>query len=161
MKCSRLTSSAACWLTSVASIWISKRTKTRKSSSEKSKETVCTVFLSPAFWCRKISSLFSLSLCATRCGALHAGDHLLSIDGTSTEHCTVLEATQLLASTTELVKLEMLPSHQTRLTGKQHDTGVCTSCVSLCTYQKSTKSTNQYVIFVKKHFLSFVILTNE
>uniref|UniRef100_A0A8D3DWN1 Glutamate receptor interacting protein 2 n=1 Tax=Scophthalmus maximus TaxID=52904 RepID=A0A8D3DWN1_SCOMX len=53
-----------------------------------------------------------------RCGALHAGDHLLSIDGTSTEHCTVLEATQLLASTTELVKLEMLPSHQTRLTGK-------------------------------------------
>ncbi|XP_061788407.1 glutamate receptor-interacting protein 2 isoform X3 [Nerophis lumbriciformis] len=57
-----------------------------------------------------------------RCGALHAGDHLLSIDGTSTEHCTVLEATQLLASTTELVKLEILPSHQTRLTGKQHDT---------------------------------------
>uniref|UniRef100_A0A668VLU8 PDZ domain-containing protein n=1 Tax=Oreochromis aureus TaxID=47969 RepID=A0A668VLU8_OREAU len=37
-----------------------------------------------------------------RCGALHAGDHLLSIDGTSTEHCTVLEATQLIASTTEL-----------------------------------------------------------
>uniref|UniRef100_A0A3B4ZWT6 Glutamate receptor-interacting protein 2-like n=1 Tax=Stegastes partitus TaxID=144197 RepID=A0A3B4ZWT6_9TELE len=60
-----------------------------------------------------------------RCGALHAGDHLLSIDGTSTEHCTVLEATQLLASTTELVKLEILPSHQTRLTGKQHDTGGC------------------------------------
>ncbi|XP_028303135.1 glutamate receptor-interacting protein 2 [Gouania willdenowi] len=57
-----------------------------------------------------------------RCGALHAGDHLLSIDGTSTEHCTVLEATQLIASTTELVKLEILPSHQTRLTGKQHDT---------------------------------------
>uniref|UniRef100_A0A8C6MLN4 Glutamate receptor interacting protein 2 n=1 Tax=Nothobranchius furzeri TaxID=105023 RepID=A0A8C6MLN4_NOTFU len=57
-----------------------------------------------------------------RCGALHPGDHLLSIDGTSTEHCTVLEATQLLASTTELVKLEMLPSHQTRLAGKQHDT---------------------------------------
>ncbi|XP_053724688.1 glutamate receptor-interacting protein 2 isoform X3 [Synchiropus splendidus] len=57
-----------------------------------------------------------------RCGALHAGDHLLTIDGTSTEHCTVLEATQLLASTTELVKLEILPSHQTRLTGKQHDT---------------------------------------
>ncbi|MED6232772.1 Glutamate receptor-interacting protein 2 [Ataeniobius toweri] len=57
-----------------------------------------------------------------RCGALHPGDHLLSIDGTSTEHCTVLEATQLLASTTELVKLEILPSHQTRLAGKQHDT---------------------------------------
>ncbi|KAJ3602544.1 hypothetical protein NHX12_030296, partial [Muraenolepis orangiensis] len=46
-----------------------------------------------------------------RCGALHVGDHLLSIDGTSTEHCTVLEATQLLASTSELVKLEILPAH--------------------------------------------------
>ncbi|KAK7916299.1 hypothetical protein WMY93_012060 [Mugilogobius chulae] len=57
-----------------------------------------------------------------RCGALHPGDHLLSIDGTSTEHCSVLEATQLLASTTELVKLEVLPSHQTRLSNKQHDT---------------------------------------
>uniref|UniRef100_A0A673A1H8 Glutamate receptor interacting protein 2b n=1 Tax=Sphaeramia orbicularis TaxID=375764 RepID=A0A673A1H8_9TELE len=65
-----------------------------------------------------------------RCGALHAGDHLLSIDGTSTEHCTVLEATQLIASTTELVKLEILPSHQTRLTGKQHDTGGERSLVS-------------------------------
>uniref|UniRef100_A0A8C2WLK1 Glutamate receptor interacting protein 2 n=1 Tax=Cyclopterus lumpus TaxID=8103 RepID=A0A8C2WLK1_CYCLU len=62
-----------------------------------------------------------------RCGALHAGDHLLSIDGTSTEHCTVLEATQLLASTTELVKLEMLPSHRTRLAGKLHDTGGCSA----------------------------------
>ncbi|KAF6731761.1 Glutamate receptor-interacting protein 2 [Oryzias melastigma] len=62
------------------------------------------------------------SVVDSRCGALHPGDHLLSIDGTSTEHCTVLEATQLLASTTELVKLEILPSHQTRLTGKQHDT---------------------------------------
>uniref|UniRef100_A0A673A098 Glutamate receptor interacting protein 2b n=1 Tax=Sphaeramia orbicularis TaxID=375764 RepID=A0A673A098_9TELE len=65
-----------------------------------------------------------------RCGALHAGDHLLSIDGTSTEHCTVLEATQLIASTTELVKLEILPSHQTRLTGKQHDTALVSASFS-------------------------------
>uniref|UniRef100_A0AAQ5Z775 PDZ domain-containing protein n=1 Tax=Amphiprion ocellaris TaxID=80972 RepID=A0AAQ5Z775_AMPOC len=65
-----------------------------------------------------------------RCGALHGGDHLLSIDGTSTEHCTVLEATQLLASTTELVKLEILPSHQTRLTGKQHDTALVSASFS-------------------------------
>ncbi|XP_077384652.1 glutamate receptor-interacting protein 2 isoform X5 [Festucalex cinctus] len=58
-----------------------------------------------------------------RCGALHAGDRLLSIDGTSTEHCSVLEATQLLASTSELVRLEMIPAHQTRMAGnKQHDT---------------------------------------
>uniref|UniRef100_A0A8C2YY73 Glutamate receptor interacting protein 2 n=1 Tax=Cyclopterus lumpus TaxID=8103 RepID=A0A8C2YY73_CYCLU len=65
-----------------------------------------------------------------RCGALHAGDHLLSIDGTSTEHCTVLEATQLLASTTELVKLEMLPSHRTRLAGKLHDTALVSASFS-------------------------------
>uniref|UniRef100_A0A671M4L4 Glutamate receptor-interacting protein 2-like n=1 Tax=Sinocyclocheilus anshuiensis TaxID=1608454 RepID=A0A671M4L4_9TELE len=38
-----------------------------------------------------------------RSGALHVGDHILSIDGTSTEHCSVLEATQLLASTTALI----------------------------------------------------------
>ncbi|CAL8354271.1 unnamed protein product, partial [Gadus morhua 'NCC'] len=57
-----------------------------------------------------------------RCGALHVGDHLLSIDGTSTEHCSVLEATQLLASTSELVKLEVLPAHHSRLAGKHNDT---------------------------------------
>lgn len=79
--------------------------------------------------CPKTLNYLRLSgLLFFRCGALHAGDHLLSIDGTSTEHCTVLEATQLLASTTELVKLEILPSHQTRLTGKQHDTGGCITC---------------------------------
>uniref|UniRef100_A0A8C1HJE6 Glutamate receptor interacting protein 2b n=1 Tax=Cyprinus carpio carpio TaxID=630221 RepID=A0A8C1HJE6_CYPCA len=57
-----------------------------------------------------------------RSGALHVGDHILSIDGTSTEHCSVLEATQLLASTTEQTKLEILPAHQTRLPGKPQDT---------------------------------------
>ncbi|XP_016333397.1 glutamate receptor-interacting protein 2-like, partial [Sinocyclocheilus anshuiensis] len=41
-----------------------------------------------------------------RSGALHVGDHILSIDGTSTEHCSVLEATQLLASTTALMKVQ-------------------------------------------------------
>uniref|UniRef100_A0A4W3KA67 Glutamate receptor interacting protein 2 n=1 Tax=Callorhinchus milii TaxID=7868 RepID=A0A4W3KA67_CALMI len=53
-----------------------------------------------------------------RCGALHVGDHILSIDGTSTEHCSLLEATQLLASTTDNVKLEILPVHQSRLSLK-------------------------------------------
>nr|XP_020836790.1 LOW QUALITY PROTEIN: glutamate receptor-interacting protein 2 [Phascolarctos cinereus] len=56
-----------------------------------------------------------------RCGALHIGDHILSIDGTSTEHCSVLEAMQLLASTTENVKLEILPAHQSRLPLKPPD----------------------------------------
>ncbi|XP_058534916.1 glutamate receptor-interacting protein 2 isoform X2 [Ochotona princeps] len=44
-----------------------------------------------------------------RSGALHAGDHILSIDGTSTEHCSLLEATKLLANVAEKVRLEILP----------------------------------------------------
>ncbi|XP_064161027.1 glutamate receptor-interacting protein 2-like isoform X1 [Anguilla rostrata] len=57
-----------------------------------------------------------------RCGALHVGDHILSIDGTSTEHCTLLEATQLLASTADQAKLEILPAHHSRLPSKPQDT---------------------------------------
>ncbi|XP_070594428.1 glutamate receptor-interacting protein 2 isoform X3 [Erythrolamprus reginae] len=57
-----------------------------------------------------------------RCGALHVGDHILSIDGTSTEHCSLLEATQLLAATSEMVKLEILPAHYSRLPLKPLDT---------------------------------------
>ncbi|XP_016300828.1 glutamate receptor-interacting protein 2, partial [Sinocyclocheilus anshuiensis] len=45
-----------------------------------------------------------------RSGALHVGDHILSIDGTSTEHCSVLEATQLLASTMTNVTLKVQKS---------------------------------------------------
>ncbi|XP_061107680.1 glutamate receptor-interacting protein 1-like isoform X2 [Conger conger] len=52
---------------------------------------------------------------ADRCGALHAGDHILSVDGTSMEFCSLAEATQLLASACEHVKMEILPHHQTRL----------------------------------------------
>ncbi|XP_056279545.1 glutamate receptor-interacting protein 2 isoform X2 [Pseudoliparis swirei] len=57
-----------------------------------------------------------------RCGALHAGDVLLSIDGTSTELCSQLEATQLLASTCDVVKLEILPANQSRLPVRPQDT---------------------------------------
>ncbi|XP_060931185.1 glutamate receptor-interacting protein 2-like [Limanda limanda] len=57
-----------------------------------------------------------------RCGALHAGDILLSIDGTSTEHCHLMEATQLLASTSDVVKLEILPASQSRLPVRPQDT---------------------------------------
>ncbi|ELK16666.1 Glutamate receptor-interacting protein 2 [Pteropus alecto] len=49
-----------------------------------------------------------------RSGALHTGDHILSIDGTSTEHCSLLEATKLLASVSEKVRLEILPASQSR-----------------------------------------------
>ncbi|XP_063072189.1 glutamate receptor-interacting protein 2 isoform X2 [Engraulis encrasicolus] len=57
-----------------------------------------------------------------RSGAMHVGDHILSIDGTSTEHCSVLEATQLLASTSDQAKLEILPAHHNRLPSKATDT---------------------------------------
>ncbi|CAG6021587.1 unnamed protein product [Menidia menidia] len=57
-----------------------------------------------------------------RCGALHIGDVLLSIDGTSTEHCSLMEATQLLASTSDVAKLEILPATQSRLPNRPQDT---------------------------------------
>ncbi|XP_056131298.1 glutamate receptor-interacting protein 2-like [Lampris incognitus] len=57
-----------------------------------------------------------------RCGALHIGDILLSIDGTSTEHCSLIEATQLLASTADTVKLEILPASQSRLPIRPQET---------------------------------------
>ncbi|XP_043984107.1 glutamate receptor-interacting protein 2-like isoform X2 [Gambusia affinis] len=59
---------------------------------------------------------------AERCGALHVGDILLSIDGTNTEHCSLMEATQLLASTSENLKLEILPASQSRLPIRPQDT---------------------------------------
>ncbi|TRY93792.1 hypothetical protein DNTS_012171 [Danionella cerebrum] len=56
-----------------------------------------------------------------RSGAFHVGDHILSIDGTSTEHCSLLEAMQLLATTTDQSKLEILPVQHTRLPGTLQD----------------------------------------
>ncbi|XP_027007629.2 glutamate receptor-interacting protein 2a isoform X2 [Tachysurus fulvidraco] len=47
---------------------------------------------------------------AERCGALHVGDILLAIDSMSTEHCSLMEAQQLLANSSEVTKLEILPS---------------------------------------------------
>lgn len=58
-----------------------------------------------------------------RSGALHAGDHILSIDGTSTEHCSLLEATKLLASVVERVRLEILPAPQSRRPLKPSEAG--------------------------------------
>ncbi|XP_061570305.1 glutamate receptor-interacting protein 1 [Cololabis saira] len=49
---------------------------------------------------------------ADRCGALHAGDHILSVDGKSMEFCSLAEATQLLSATCQTVRLEILPQHQ-------------------------------------------------
>ncbi|KAJ7329791.1 hypothetical protein JRQ81_015965, partial [Phrynocephalus forsythii] len=83
------------------------------------------VALSTSMCCSKqviiIDKIKSASI-ADRCGALHVGDHILSIDGTSMEFCTLAEATQFLANTADNVKLEILPHHQTRLAlkGPEH-----------------------------------------
>ncbi|KAM5170856.1 glutamate receptor-interacting protein 1 isoform 2-T2 [Mantella aurantiaca] len=82
------------------------------------------VALTTSMYCNKqvivIDKIKPASI-ADRCGALHVGDHILSVDGTSMEYCTLAEATQLLASTSEHVKLEILPYHQTRLALKGPD----------------------------------------
>ncbi|XP_045066533.1 glutamate receptor-interacting protein 1 isoform X8 [Coregonus clupeaformis] len=77
---------------------------------------------------------------ADRCGALHAGDHILSVDGTSMEYCTLAEATQLLASACEHVKMEILPNHQTRLAlkGPEHALGSSFSPTSMSAYSLSS-----------------------
>ncbi|XP_029139779.1 glutamate receptor-interacting protein 1 isoform X1 [Protobothrops mucrosquamatus] len=83
------------------------------------------VALSTSMCCSKqvivIDKIKSASI-GDRCGALHIGDHILSIDGTSMEYCTLAEATQFLANTSDIVKLEILPHHQTRLAlkGPEH-----------------------------------------
>ncbi|XP_038237340.1 glutamate receptor-interacting protein 1 isoform X11 [Dermochelys coriacea] len=83
------------------------------------------VALTTSMCCNKqvivIDKIKSASI-ADRCGALHVGDHILSIDGTSMEYCTLAEATQFLANTVDNVKLEILPHHQTRLAlkGPEH-----------------------------------------
>ncbi|XP_008053458.1 glutamate receptor-interacting protein 1 [Carlito syrichta] len=82
------------------------------------------VALTTSMCCNKqvivIDKIKSASI-ADRCGALHVGDHILSVDGTSMEYCTLAEATQFLANATDQVKLEILPHHQTRLALKGPD----------------------------------------
>ncbi|OXB75739.1 UNVERIFIED_CONTAM: hypothetical protein H355_012663, partial [Colinus virginianus] len=88
------------------------------------------VALSTSMCCNKqvivIDKIKSASI-ADRCGALHVGDHILSIDGTSMEYCTLAEATQFLANAADNVKLEILPHHQTRLAlkGPEHGKRIC------------------------------------
>ncbi|KAG7456142.1 hypothetical protein MATL_G00248590 [Megalops atlanticus] len=81
--------------------------------------------LSTSMYCNKqviiIEKVKPASI-ADRCGALHAGDHILSVDGASMEYCTLAEATQLLASACDHIKMEILPHPQTRLAlkGSEH-----------------------------------------
>ncbi|XP_061224061.1 glutamate receptor-interacting protein 1 isoform X11 [Neopsephotus bourkii] len=90
------------------------------------------VALTTSMCCNKqvivIDKIKSASI-ADRCGALHVGDHILSIDGTSMEYCTLAEATQFLANAADNVKLEILPHHQTRLAlkGPEHESVIPSS----------------------------------
>lgn len=75
------------------------------------------VALSTSMFCSKqviiIDKVKPASI-ADRCGALHAGDHILSVDGKSMEFCSLAEATQLLSASGHTVRLEILPQHQAR-----------------------------------------------
>ncbi|XP_028809862.1 glutamate receptor-interacting protein 1 isoform X12 [Denticeps clupeoides] len=101
------------------------------------------VALSTTMYCNKqviiIDKVKPASI-ADRCGALHAGDHILSVDGTSMEYCTLAEATQLLASACQHVKIEILPHHQTRLAlkGPDHALGSSFSPTSMSAYSLSS-----------------------
>nr|XP_045007416.1 glutamate receptor-interacting protein 1 isoform X12 [Jaculus jaculus] len=103
------------------------------------------VALATSMCCNKqvivIDKIKSASI-ADRCGALHVGDHILSIDGTSMEYCTLAEATQFLANTTDQVKLEILPHHQTRLALKGPDhVSLASSTVGLAGQVVHTETT--------------------
>ncbi|XP_058430643.1 glutamate receptor-interacting protein 1 isoform X16 [Marmota monax] len=103
------------------------------------------VALTTSMCCNKqvivIDKIKSASI-ADRCGALHVGDHILSIDGTSMEYCTLAEATQFLANTTDQVKLEILPHHQTRLALKGPDhVSLASSTVGLAGQVVHTETT--------------------
>uniref|UniRef100_A0A8C3U8P6 Glutamate receptor interacting protein 1 n=1 Tax=Catharus ustulatus TaxID=91951 RepID=A0A8C3U8P6_CATUS len=103
------------------------------------------VALSTSMCCNKqvivIDKIKSASI-ADRCGALHVGDHILSIDGTSMEYCTLAEATQFLANAADNVKLEILPHHQTRLAlkGPEH-VSLASSTVGLAGQVVHTETT--------------------
>ncbi|XP_055252702.1 glutamate receptor-interacting protein 1 isoform X7 [Moschus berezovskii] len=103
------------------------------------------VALTTSMCCNKqvivIDKIKSASI-ADRCGALHVGDHILSIDGTSMEYCTLAEATQFLANATDQVKLEILPHHQTRLALKGPDhVSLASSTVGLAGQVVHTETT--------------------
>uniref|UniRef100_A0A673U1Q3 Glutamate receptor interacting protein 2 n=1 Tax=Suricata suricatta TaxID=37032 RepID=A0A673U1Q3_SURSU len=77
-----------------------------------------------------------------RSGALHAGDHILSIDGSSTEHCSLLEATKLLANVSEKVRLEILPAPQSRRPLKPSEAALSSTPFSSPTMNHAFPCTN-------------------
>nr|XP_020480534.1 glutamate receptor-interacting protein 1 [Monopterus albus] len=113
------------------------------------------VALSTSMFCNKqviiIDKVKPASI-ADRCGALHAGDHILSVDGKSMEFCSLAEATQLLSASCQTVRLEILPQHQARpaLNAPQHGINIDSfspgsmSAYSLSSLNMSTLPRNMY-----------------
>ena len=64
--------------------------------------------------CIVISDVRSASI-ADRCGALHVGDQVLKIDGHQVDTLTLDDATRLLSSPSDQIKLEILPVSHARL----------------------------------------------
>ena len=61
-----------------------------------------------------ISELRAASI-ADRCGALHVGDQVLRIDGHAVDNLTLDDASRLLSSPSDQIKLEILPVSHVRL----------------------------------------------
>ncbi|XP_044041341.1 glutamate receptor-interacting protein 1 isoform X5 [Siniperca chuatsi] len=101
------------------------------------------VALSTSMFCNKqviiIDKVKPASI-ADRCGALHAGDHILSVDGKSMEFCSLAEATQLLSVSCQTVRMEILPQHQARpaLNAPQHALSHSFSPGSMSAYSLSS-----------------------
>nr|XP_046235033.1 glutamate receptor-interacting protein 1 isoform X6 [Scatophagus argus] len=101
------------------------------------------VALSTSMFCNKqviiIDKVKPASI-ADRCGALHAGDHILSVDGKSMEFCSLAEATQLLSASCQTVRMEILPQHQARpaLNAPQHALSHSFSPGSMSAYSLSS-----------------------
>ncbi|XP_061662573.1 glutamate receptor-interacting protein 1 isoform X2 [Syngnathoides biaculeatus] len=101
------------------------------------------VALSSSMFCSKqvivIDKVKPASI-ADRCGALHAGDHILSVDGKSMEFCSLAEATQLLSASCHNVRMEILPQHQARpaLNAPQQALGHTFSPGSMSAYSLSS-----------------------
>ncbi|XP_061617299.1 glutamate receptor-interacting protein 1 isoform X5 [Phyllopteryx taeniolatus] len=101
------------------------------------------VALSSSMFCSKqvivIDKVKPASI-ADRCGALYAGDHILSVDGKSMEFCSLAEATQLLSASCHNVRMEILPQHQARpaLNAPQQALGHTFSPGSMSAYSLSS-----------------------
>nr|XP_055200775.1 glutamate receptor-interacting protein 2 isoform X3 [Nyctereutes procyonoides] len=89
-----------------------------------------------------------------RSGALHAGDHILSIDGTSTEHCSLLEATKLLANVSETVRLEILPAPHSRRPLKPSEAALSSTPFSSPTMNHAFPCTNPSTLPCGSHPMS-------